>query len=109
MIKEVFAVSAPVEAAGVVQIQQLIQRITNIVVDLAFVTVLIVLFWGGIKYLASGGDPKNIEEANRIVTWALLGIVFLALAFLILRLVEAFTGVPVTKFCIGFPGAGTGC
>lgn len=112
MINKVFAAStaAPnVNAAGVLQLQDTVQRIINLSVEIAFIAILFMLMWGGIKYITSGGDSKNIEEANRIVTWALLGVLFLVIAFLVLRVVYAFTGVNVIQFCIGFKGALTGC
>lgn len=109
MYQTVYAASTipapPAGAAGVQQLQDLIQRIINISVELAFIASLIVLAWGGIKYITSGGDAKNIENANRTVEWALLGILFLVIAFLVLLVIKAFTGVNVLNFCIGFPGA----
>lgn len=91
--------------AGVVQLQQLFQRILNISVSIAFIVLTIMLITAGIKYLTSGGDPKSLAAAGQTITWALLGLLFLALAWLILVLIKAFTGVDVLQFCIGFPGA----
>lgn len=88
--------------AGLVQLQELFQRIINISVSLAFFALFIMLVVGAIKLMTSGGEPKSLQSAGQTFTWALLGILFLAMAWLILRLIEAFTGVPVTKFCIGF-------
>lgn len=89
-------------APGLDQLQQLIQRIINLSVGLAFVALLVMLIVGGIKYLTSGGEPKPLSSANNTLTWAILGIVFLVIIWLILLLIKAFTGVDVTKFCIGF-------
>lgn len=97
------------EPAGVSQLQNLFERIIQLVVGGAFIVLVVVLIMAGIKFLTSGGEPKAIQSASMTVTWALLGILFLGLAWLILRLIEAFTGVPVTKFCLGFPGAPTNC
>lgn len=91
------------EPAGVVELQKLAERIIEISVGLSFVALLIVLVVGAIKFLISGGEPKQIQGASQTVTWAILGIIFLALIWLILKLIQAFTGVPVTDFCIGFP------
>src|SRR3972149_4447789 len=88
--------------AGATQLEQLVQRIINLSVGGAFIALTVVLVWAGIKYLTSGGDPKSVSSAHSTVTWALLGILFLAIAWLILKLIAAFTGVDVTKFCISF-------
>ena len=90
--------------AGIQQLQEMIVRVINLSVELAFITLTVMLVWSGIKFLTSGGDPKALQSAAQSMTWALLGILFLALAWLTLNLIEAFTGVPVTKFCISFSG-----
>lgn len=90
------------EPAGVLQLQELITRIINIVVALSFIALTVVLFYGGIRFIMSRGEPKNLEAAREMIIWAIFGIVFLALAWLILLLIKVFTGVEVTKFCIGF-------
>lgn len=91
------------EPAGVNQLQGMFERIINLSVGLAFIALVIMLTVGGIRYLTSGGEKNQLQAAGQTLTWALLGMIFLVLAWLILKLVEAFTGVPVTKFCIGFP------
>lgn len=99
--------TAPVYAqnpgpAGPNQLVQLFTRIINLVVEAAFTVLLIMLVYAGIKFLTSGGDPKAISSASSTITWALLGILFLAIGWLFLLLIKNFTGVDVTKFCIGF-------
>lgn len=88
--------------AGPTQLVQLFTRIINLAVEAAFTVLLIMLVYAGIKFLTSGGDPKAISSASATITWALLGILFLAIGWLLLLLIKNFTGVDVTKFCIGF-------
>lgn len=88
--------------AGKDQLIQLFTRIINLSVEAAFTVLLIMLIYAGIRYITSGGDPKSISAASTTITWAILGILFLAIGWLFLRLIENFTGIPVTKFCIGF-------
>lgn len=89
--------------AGVTQLQELIQRIINLSVGVAFILVIIMLTWAGIRMITSGGESKALSSASGTITWALLGILFLILAWLILKLIAAFTGVPnILTFCIGF-------
>ncbi len=90
--------------AGKTQLVELFTRIINLSAEAAFIVLLIMLIYAGIRYLTSGGDPKSISAASSTITWALLGIIFMAIAWLLLKLIENFTGVPVTKFCIGFTG-----
>lgn len=95
--------------AGVLQLQDLVQRIINLSIEAAFIILTIMLVVAGIKFLTSGGEPKAISSASGTITWALLGMLFLAIGWLILLLIKAFTGVDVTHFCLGFPGAPTNC
>lgn len=91
--------------AGLKQIQELVLRIINLSVGLVFVVLVLVLAFGGIKFLTSGGEQKSVQSAKSLITWGILGIVFMALAWLILLLIKAFTGVNVTDFnlCVLFP------
>lgn len=88
--------------AGVQDLQRILERLPNVGVALAFIALTGVLVWAGIKFLTSGGDAKQVQSAYDIVTWAVLGVFFLAVAWLVLLLIENFTGVEITKFCIGF-------
>lgn len=108
-ISTVYAQELGPGPAGVLQLQELVQRIINLSVGLAFIALTIMLVVGGVRFIVSGGDQKAIQAAGGTITWALLGILFLVLAWIILLLVETFTGVKVTTFCIGFPGAPTNC
>lgn len=89
-------------AAGLPEIQSIFKQIVSISVVVAFVALVIVLIWGGVRYLTSGGDPKAIKPAGETITWALLGILFMVIAWLILLLIKTFTGVDIiTQFRIG--------
>ncbi len=91
-------------AAGIEDLQALIQRILGLVVIGAFLVLLFLFLSAGFKYLTSGGEPKGVQSAHNTYTWALIGIALLLIVFVALRLISSFTGVDVTKFCLGFPG-----
>ncbi len=92
------------KAAGIVQVQQLVTRMINISVTIAFMALTVWLVWSAIKlFITSGGDPKNLAHAWQSVTWAFMGIFFLILAYLVIRLVSAVTGADVDSYCFGFP------
>ncbi len=86
--------------AGLIQIEDLFQNVISVIVGLGFIVLLVMLVWAGFKYLMSGGEQKNIQQAHQTVTWALLGIIFMAVAWLVLQIIKAFTGVDVTTFNI---------
>ncbi len=91
-------------AAGIVQAQQLMTRLINISVNIAFMALTVWLVWGALKFfITSGGDPKALAHAWSSVTWAFMGLFFMVLAWLVLKLIFAVTGANVTQYCLGFP------
>lgn len=67
----------------------------NIVVVLmvgAAIGVLFMIILGGIKYSLSGGDPKKVSSARGTITWAVVGVTIVFLAFVVLRVLAAITG-----------------
>lgn len=86
------------EPAGINQVQNLYTRVVNISVGAAFVALVVVLVITGIKFITSGGDAKSISAASQAIVWGLLGILFLALAWISLQLIAAFTGRPELLF-----------
>ncbi|OGE43919.1 hypothetical protein A3B45_02725 [Candidatus Daviesbacteria bacterium RIFCSPLOWO2_01_FULL_39_12] len=86
------------DPAGIVQLEQLFINIVFVAVGLGFIALFVFLTWAGFKYLTSGGEPKTVHLAHQTVTWALLGVIFLAIAWLVLQLIAVFTGINVTIF-----------
>lgn len=75
-------------------------RILSIIVSLAVLALFIMLVVGGFKYLTSGGDQKKTAGAQATMTHAIMGIALMAIAFLIFKMIQAFTGVDITTFTI---------
>lgn len=75
-------------------------NILYVAVGLAVLTLFVMFLVGGFKYLTSGGDPKATTAAKQTLTYAILGLGLMAIAYLIFRIIEVFTGVNVTTFTI---------
>lgn len=86
------------DPAGLIQLEILFKQIINIFVGLSFIALVIMLFWAGVRFLTSGGEPNAVKAASQTVTWALLGMLFLVIAWLILQLIKTFTGIDITFF-----------
>ncbi len=56
---------------------------------LGFVILIGVLFtvWGGIHYVGSTGDQEKATTAKRVITYALLGVIFASLAYTVVKVV----------------------
>lgn len=88
------------DAAGLTQFEGVFTNFISVIVGLGFIILVVMIVLAGFKYLTSGGEPKAVQQAHQTVTWALLGIVFMAIAWIILQLIHTFTGIDVTKFNI---------
>ncbi|MBI2314683.1 hypothetical protein HYU93_01320 [Candidatus Daviesbacteria bacterium] len=88
------------DPAGLNEFEEMVGNIISVFAGLGFIALLVMLVWAGFKYLTSGGEPKAIQSAHAVTTWALLGILFMAIAWLILQLIAGFTGIDITIFNI---------
>lgn len=70
------------------------------VVTLSGIAVFIMLLIGGFNFLFSGGDQKKVEQAQKTITNAIIGMVVIVAAYLILQTIGVFTGVNVNVFKI---------
>ena len=75
-------------------------NIVSVILALAGVVLFLVLVSGGYKYITAGSNPQALEGAKKTITYAILGIVFIAMAFLIIRVIETITGVNLSEFTI---------
>jgi hypothetical protein len=81
-------------------LEAVFSNILTVAVSLATLALFVMLIVGGFKFLTSGGDPKAAAGAKNTMTYAIIGIVMMAVAYLIFSLIEYFTGVNITKFTI---------
>jgi cation transporter-like permease len=91
------------EIATIQCLECLFSDFLSIATALAGLAVFVMLLAGGFQYLTSGGDPKATESAKNTLTYAVLGLVLIIVAWFILRFIEEFTGVTVTQFEIPSP------
>jgi uncharacterized membrane protein YjfL (UPF0719 family) len=48
---------------------------------------MVVLIIGGFKLMTASGDPEKLKQANKLLMWALIGILISILSYAIIRLV----------------------
>lgn len=72
--------------------------VVSVILSVAAIVLFVILLVGGFRWLTSGGDPKAVEAARGTISSAIAGLVILLLAFIILQVIEAITGVDVTIF-----------
>lgn len=90
-----------ITADGVVQLRYLecmFSNIVGVVLGLAGLALFVMLIVGGFKYMTAGGDPKAMQGAQGTLTMAILGLVLVAMAYLILLVIGQVTGVDLKTF-----------
>lgn len=88
------------DPAQLSNLDSVFSNLVGVVLGLASITLFLMLLLGGFRYTTSGGDPKAVESAKKTLTYAIFGMVLVASAYLILRLIGQFTGADVTNFAI---------
>lgn len=64
-----------------------IKKIINFMSVLVAAIAVIMVIWGGFKYVTSGGDSNNVSSAKSTIIYALVGLVIVALAQFIVQFV----------------------
>jgi hypothetical protein len=72
---------------GTAKIQTIVTTIVNIFSVVVGIVAVIMIIWGGFKYITSGGDSGNITGAKNTIIYAIIGLVVVALAQFIVQFV----------------------
>ena len=68
-------------------------QITNTVLYIVGIVSVIMLIYGGLRYVTSGGDSKKVTDAKNTILYAIIGLIISILAFSIVNFViNAVTG-----------------
>lgn len=82
-------------------LEDIFSRVITLAIGLGGIVFFIMFIVGGFSYLTAGGDERKVESAKKTLTYAIFGLVLIALSFLIIKLISDFTGVPgLLKFQI---------
>lgn len=92
--------------ASLSQLTVIFANVIGVILTLAGFAVLIMIIVGGFRYITARGDPKALQAARGTLTWAIVGLGFIILAFLIIDFIAGFIGIPALgTFCLPGPGA----
>lgn len=68
-------------------LDKLITDVVNIFSVIVGVVAVIMIIYGGFRYITSGGDSGNVTNAKNTILYALVGLVIVALAQFIVKFV----------------------
>ena len=92
-----------VTADGVATLQGfecIFANILSIIIPLAGMAAFVTLIIGGFQYLASAGDPKQLQKATGTITAAVIGIAVILGIWFIFKLLNLITGLDLLQFQI---------
>jgi hypothetical protein len=73
-------------------------NVISVFLGFAGIVLFVVIVLSGFSWITAGGDPKKVEAAKLTLTYAVGGMVLVAMALLIMRFLGIFTGSPITTF-----------
>ncbi len=68
----------------------LLGQILTIVVTIGAIIVIIMLLWGGLEWVTSGGDKAKIEKARTRIMQSIIGMIVLAATIAIFMMLQVF-------------------
>lgn len=72
-------------------------RITSIALYIIGAVSVLMLIWGGLRYILSGGDSKKITDAKNTILYAILGLAIAFFSYAIVRFVLNAIGATVSE------------
>lgn len=73
----------------------IIKNLVTLFFSIGAVGFTIMLLWGTVEWILSGGDKEKIAGARKKITTAIIGIVLLGLSFAIIAVIGQITGIDI--------------
>lgn len=91
--------------AGYTNFSDFLNAAIRLAFIIALIAVLVMLIWGAIQWIFSGGSKEPLEAARNRIIHALVGLAILAVAFALVTLAGNFVGINLLgTFTIPSPG-----
>lgn len=90
------------EAEGANKVQDMVNKVVSIFSWVVGIVSVIMIIFGGFKYITSGGDSNGVTSAKNTIMFAIVGLVIVALAQVIVKFVigtvdKGINGTPATN------------
>jgi hypothetical protein len=74
------------------KVNRILKRIVNFLSAIIGVVAVIMIIFGGFRYITSGGSDNTVTSAKNTILYAVIGLVIVALAQLLVRFVVKLIG-----------------
>jgi len=88
-------------SSGATDIPLFIQNILNAIVTIGGIAFFIYTLYGGIMYLTSAGDEKNLEKAKKTLSHGFIGMVVLSVGAILANIVGTILGIDIFNLYFG--------
>lgn len=78
---------------GINTVGDVVTKIMEFLIPLAGIILVVVIIWGGYDFMMSQGQPEKLKGAQAKITTGIIGIVLLAVSFLLVKLVQLVFGL----------------
>ena len=68
---------------GTKDIREGIMSVVNVMLGFLGILAIIIILWGGFRWLTSGGNEEKVGEAKKIITAGIIGLVIIFTAYAI--------------------------
>ena len=65
----------------------IIVNVTNWILGFITIIAVLMIIWGGVQYLTAAGDEGAVEKAKHPITYAVLGLIVVGIAYAIVQVV----------------------
>lgn len=93
----------PIPPANLCELYKYFQRILGVLSALFGFAFLAMIIVGGFRYLTSGGEPKATAAARNVLTYAVIGLILMIVAWLVLLLIQTIfrvnPDIRIFQFC----------
>lgn len=83
-----------VNPLGSTTVADIIVTATRYLLGLVGFLAMAALVWGGVLYIISLGNDQYVQQAKKVIFWAIVGLIIIMLSYVILSTVSGFLGVP---------------
>lgn len=81
------------DVATLACIPALFSNVINALFAFSGTVAVFIIIFSGIKFITSGGDAKQVEGARKTLTYAVIGLIVVLIAYFIINIVSYVTGV----------------
>jgi len=68
-------------------VRVVIARIINVAMGFLGIIAVLIILWGGFTWMTAGGDEGKVDEAKKIITAGVIGLIIVILSYAIARFV----------------------